>query len=622
MGYFSNVIMLACFLGIGAGCLLADKKRDLLNFFPLALFGSLSIILYFKFETRISSPLMIYFTEYWRQVPTQKVESFFLLPLIFTLITGLFLLLSQRLGVLLKTLPPLKAYAINIIGGITGIAVFSVLSFLFAKPIIWFLILVLVLLPLLTRKGPFFIINLAALALTLLLVFGEGLNTYWSPYYKITFEPFPGVKNARIINVNNIGHQDLIDVRLKEFFYNFPYTLSKKPFEDVLILGAGCGNDTAAALFHGVKRIDAVEIDPFILSLGKTVHPNLPYLHKNVSAFVNDGRAFLKRSKSRYDLIVYGLIDSLTLTSGFSNVRLENYLFTLESFKEAKSHLKKGGALVIYNYFREEWLVDKLATMLKEAFGEAPYVYISPKNVNFAILVASENNSQFSFASPGKKEIAVLKPSTDDWPFIYLRKPTIPKIYVKALLIILALSIFLIYFALGKRKAINPHFFFLGAGFMLLETENIIKFSLLFGSTWLVNSLVITAILLVALLAVWAANRIKKLNYAFIYLLLFVFLAAGYMIPYSRLLLDNYVMRYLAVSFLAFSPLFAAGIIFAFSLKQKKDIAFAFGANLLGAMVGGITEYLSLGFGYQSLQFAIVIFYLLSLVFLRQKGEA
>ena len=40
-------------------------------------------------------------------------------------------------------------------------------------------------------------------------------------------------------------------------------------FENVLILGAGSGTDVAAALKHGAKHVDAVEIDPVILRLGK-----------------------------------------------------------------------------------------------------------------------------------------------------------------------------------------------------------------------------------------------------------------------------------------------------------------------------------------------------------------
>jgi hypothetical protein len=623
MGYFSNVILLASFLGIGTGCLLADKKSDLLNFFPLVLYGSVLLILCFKFEARITSPLMVYFTEYWRQAPTRKVESFFLLPLIFTVVAVLFLFLSQKLGKLLKTLPPLKAYTINILGALTGIAAFSFLSFLSTKPFIWFFIFAVTLLLLLNKKGVFFIINLTALILTLLLVFGMGIDTFWSPYYKITFEPFPRVKNAYIINVNNIGHQDLIDIKLKEFFYHFPYNLSTAPFENVLILGAGCGNDTAAALLHHAKKIDAVEIDPFISGLGKTMHPNFPYRNKNVSLYVDDGRAFLKKSKSQYDLIIYGLIDSLTLTSGFSNVRLENYLFTLESFRDAKSHLKKGGIFVIYNYFREEWLVDKLANMLKEVFGRKPYVYIFPKSTNLALLVASEGISDLLFQLPANKgNIEFIEPSTDDWPFIYLKMKSIPMIYIKALVIILLLSFFFVFFSLGKGKAVNLHFFFLGAGFMLLETESIIKFALLFGSTWLVNSLVIAAILLVTLAATLTVSRIKRLLFIPAYALLFIFLLLNYLVSYAAFFSGNYVVRYLVVSLLAFSPLFAAGIIFATSLKQEKNsIAIAFGSNLLGAMIGGAAEYLSLVLGYHSLQFVIIGFYLLSLFYRNPQGK-
>ncbi|MBN1353637.1 MAG: hypothetical protein JW994_03080 [Candidatus Omnitrophica bacterium] len=622
MGYFSNVVLLACFLGIGTGCLVAQKKVNLINFFPVTLYILILIVSYFRFETHIRSPLMIYFTELSVETPVQQVESFLLLPLIFTAVTTLFLFLSQELGRLLKIFSPLKSYSINILGSLAGIAAFSILSFLSTSPFVWFSIVAVLLLFFLSKKRVFFAINIAALLFSLFVVYSISTDTHWSPYYKITIRKNQNVKNAYIINVNNIAHQDLMDIRLKEFFYNFPYTLFKKPLENVLILGAGCGNDTAAALLHDVKKIDAVEIDPLILRLGKKLHPNHPYQDKKVSLYVNDGRAFLKRTKTSYDLIVYGLIDSLTLTSGFSNIRLENYLFTLESFEDAKKHLKKDGLLVLYNYFREEWLVKKLAYMLEETFGQKPYVYVVPRVGNLAILVAGENLGKFPLSFSGEEKTIRFEPSTDNWPFIYLKRHSFPAIYIKALVTIFLISLFFILLCAPREKGLDFHFFFLGGGFMLLETQNIIKFALLFGSTWLVNSLVITAILIVILLATLMVNLVKKSLLYPAYILLFLFLILNYIIPYNRVLASNYVGRYLLSSILAFSPLFAAGLIFATSFKRSaNNVGIAFGSNLLGAMIGGMAEYLSLLIGYHHLQFVVMGFYLLSLIFLMPKRK-
>ena len=69
---------------------------------------------------------------------------------------------------------------------------------------------------------------------------------------------------------------------------------------------------------------------------------------------------------------MFALIDSLTLQSSFSGVRLESYMFTEESFRDVRDHLTDDGVLVIYNYFRERWLVDRLANTAAAAFGEEP----------------------------------------------------------------------------------------------------------------------------------------------------------------------------------------------------------------------------------------------------------
>ena len=110
------------------------------------------------------------------------------------------------------------------------------------------------------------------------------------------------------------------------------------------MVGAGTGNDVAAALRAGVKRVDAVEIDPAILCLGKLYHPEHPYADPRVDAVVNDARTFLRSTRNIYDLIVYGLLDSHTLLSHTSSVRLDSYVYTVEGLREARARLEAGRA--------------------------------------------------------------------------------------------------------------------------------------------------------------------------------------------------------------------------------------------------------------------------------------
>src|SRR5436305_2100639 len=105
--------------------------------------------------------------------------------------------------------------------------------------------------------------QIAVLLLVALAAHVPGLQTIWSPYYKISYQPIGG-----LISTNNIGHQQMIGVAKTGPGYLLPHILNKEsgaaPFDEVLIVGAGSGNDVAAALQSGVGHVDAVEIDPAI----------------------------------------------------------------------------------------------------------------------------------------------------------------------------------------------------------------------------------------------------------------------------------------------------------------------------------------------------------------------
>ena len=120
------------------------------------------------------------------------------------------------------------------------------------------------------------------------------------------------------------------------------------------------------------EHIDAVEIDPKLQRIGADLHPDHPYQDPRVSVHINDGRAFLEQTDTKYDLILFALPDSLTLVSGQSSLRLESYLFTLQAMESARDHLKPGGAFSMYNYYREDWLVDRLAGTLQRSTGGRP----------------------------------------------------------------------------------------------------------------------------------------------------------------------------------------------------------------------------------------------------------
>src|SRR5258706_10883044 len=163
--------------------------------------------------------------------------------------------------------------------------------------------------------------------------------------------------------------------------------------------------------------------------------------------------------------------------------------------------------------------------------------------------------------------------------------------------------------------------FFLGVAFALLEVKSLITFSLLFGSTWRVNSLVFFAILSSVMLAVLVNQRFRLRRVGGFYLLLFGLLALNLALKPESLLLGSGVLRYLSASVLSFAPVFVANLIFSNSFRDTEAADIGFASNLLGIMVGGMLEYFSMLVGYRMLLVPVIVFYALALFFHRRESD-
>jgi SAM-dependent methyltransferase len=646
LAYFSNFILLAAFLGIGVGALLASVRTRLFYWFPLVLFALVAVVYFFRLEVAIQTSGDIFFSSGTPQ-KVVTVESTYLLPVLFVIVAALFAALAQRMAAEMSALPPLAAYTINILGSLAGVVVFALMSWREAPPQYWFALMLLGAGPLLAQaergRGNRLAQGLAVLLLAASVLLVERLahDTIWSPYYKITVQ-----KNGAetIVEVNNIFHQSMAPVDQKEYFYQWPYMTFGNSFGDVLILGAGSGTDVAAALKHGVRHVDAVEIDPVILRLGKRLHPDRPYYDPRVTVINDDARHFLRTSKKKYDLVVFALIDSLTLQSSFSGVRLESYMFTQESFQEVRDHLNDNGLFVIYNYFRERWLVDRLANTAAAAFHSAPYVHVHEERAYLGVLMAGPRLRQLkeppdiparvlAFGQSHDSSPAHLlardesiEPASDDWPFLYMRERGIPPHYVGVIVMILAFSVVAVLGAMRAAggaatspasRAVFAEFFFLGAGFMLLETKAIIQFALLWGSTWVVASLAIASVLCMALVANFIVDRVEIRRPLVVGAALVGLLMANYALPIGRVAFESRSIESLFYGALMFSPILCAGLLFGSAIKDSTSVARDYGTNLLGAMAGGVAEYLSLVTGFRALLFVIAACYIVA-VFARR----
>lgn len=628
LSYFNNFILLASFLGIGLGMLTARRKRFWFPPFPLMVLLLVIIVGLNRFELQINSTDVLYYGA--GEVQSAKAENFFVLPLIFGLVIACFIPLSRLFGQLFTQVRPLTAYTFDIVGSLAGIACFSAMSYFSLPPLVWFAILAL---PVLLLSSKQLVLAVAAVFLaTCVVVWQLQLGAYWSPYYKILLHP--AVPSGYIVDVNNAGgHQSMIPWQYKESFYRRVYEIFPgSSFHHALVLGAGSGSDVSTALAYGVQSITAVEIDPTIQQLGARYNPDKPYSNPRVKVVINDGRAYLQNTTERYDLIIFALPDSLTLTSSNTSLRLESFLLTQDALATARTRLTSNGLLVLYNYYRDDWLVQKLADMAGHAFNQEPFVSTYGGWGRAAVIMvgprlkmlpprefgayheqapAAGGDPSLRVIGEGYFPLTMSTPATDDWPFLYLRDRSFPLLYIEGLGMVAL-------FALGGTLTLAPrrilrrfdwHMFFLGVAFMLLEVKSLTTFSLLFGSTWLVNSLVFFAILSSVLLAVLVNRRVKIRHIGPLYLLLFGVLALNLLLPPETLLLNNLLARYLFASVLAFAPVFLANIIFANSFRDSEAADVAFASNLLGIMVGGGMEYFSMLIGYRLLLVLVVVFY-------------
>ena len=612
LSYFTNFVLLGSFLGIGLGFLRARPGRGLPYYSPVVLAALVAFVSAFPVTVTRASKDVIYFTSLEIEGPPTWV----VLPLIFLATAAALMGPAELVGACFLELDRLESYRWDLVGSLAGTVLFTVLSFLYAPPVVWGVIVAGCYLTLLWRRSPGMshrvrlawfapVVASSLVVVALLGVESSRPDTHWSPYYKLTAEK---IGSSLHINANGVPHQRVVDVQARvaqEPQYAWPYDrIGGRVPRRVLVVGAGSGSDVALALRRGASQVDAVEIDPRLLEMGRRYNPNQPYADRRVSTHVDDGRAFLERSDARYDLILFALPDSLTLVNGASSLRLESYLFTAESMESVRRHLNPGGAFAMYNYYRETWLVKRYAATVAQAFGHAPCVDFTASQRTQAVITAGLTPADQHCDPKSRLELAdAPKPATDNWPFPYLFSPSMPTLYLLTLGMVLLFSLLAVRAVSGPLRRMSPYrdMFALGAAFLLLETKSVTGFALMFGTTWVVNALVFTGVLLAVLAAVEVTRRWPTPPMRVLYGLLGVSLLLAWAVPSSWLLSLPVLPRAVLAISLAFLPVFCANVVFAKRFTTTPDPTTAFGANLLGAMFGGCLEYLALLLGYHGL---------------------
>lgn len=639
--YIKNLPLLASFLGIGVGSLLAGR-RSLLAWGSAALVALVALV---AFSDQLGLTNLIFpGTNYavWgaRAIPdaayTWELTRF---TLTIVVVTGLmvvtFAALGQELGRLMNRLPGLAAYQWNILGSLLGVVCFGLISSLNAAPV-WWMSLVALLWVGQTGVRRWWSVG-CCLLLPLLAVAGGG-GALWSPYYRLDVRQIPashsGVPEPETagyyLDVNHDYHQKMVnlgaDFRARHtspfleahgLVYDLPYQFGKPG--QVLVVGAGTGNDVAAALRAGAERVTAVEIDPQILALGRRAHPERPYDAARVRVVNDDARHFFHTTGERFDDIVFGHLDSHTMLSSMSSVRLDNFVYTRESLAEAYGLLREGGVMVLSFAGGLSFPTARIHRMLAEVTGREPLVFKTDyDSAGMSLVVASGDRP---LATPPalaalsyRLEPQTSRDATDDWPYLYLKTPSVPLAYLWAFGV-LALAGLLAWLVARRRwegggRGIDWPMLLLGAGFMLLETKGITSLSLFYGSTWVVNSVVIGVILLAIFLANFAVMKFPHVPPGPAFAVLILALLVNYWVRLEQFVSYGWWARTLIAALLLGVPIWCAGVVFSrlFSSRARRELAL--GWNLVGAMIGGLLENASMVWGLNLLNLVAALCYL------------
>ncbi len=641
VAYYSNVVLISAFLGLGAGALLARHRFALWKSTAAAL--ALCVVLgpvlgSFSHANPTSPEEFVWIGgpegivldapgAFFGWSPGAELPFWLVLGLVYATNTFVFACFGQWLGLLFKRFGPLKAYAVEIAGSVLGIVLFAVVSFFELPPPVWFTIGFVLLLPVIERARERLLALACGVAAILLITPFAG-QFLWSPYYKIRVSPLDRVLDTSrtffsqysrpfgyALTVNNDFHQMMLDLHPRpnepEFLrswrrvYDLPYAGEPgEPDGPILIVGAGTGNDVSAALRNTTALIDAVEIDPAIARIGRRQHFEHPYADPRVRLVVDDARSFFAHTERRYARVVFGFLDSHTLLSSFSSIRLDNFVYTREAMEQVKQLLLPGGRVVLTFASNTRWLHERMIGLLGSVFDDTTVVTLDRSRFVNGVVYRNLKRGpadRMGARAPPSRPSSVLLP-TDDWPYLYMKSRSLPAHYriFMAMVVLSGVGAFLL-LPRGRRRIGLPYFF-LGAGFFLLETCNVVALSLLYGSTWVVNVTVFTSILVLILLGTVLCMRPTRLDLRLAFGLLGTSLLVAYLTPTASLLvIQPRLLQGAIAGFVFLAPVFFASLIFGHLIREEPDLYRAYGSNLLGAVLGGALEYFSLVTGIKAM---------------------
>jgi SAM-dependent methyltransferase len=640
--YFNNLVLIASFLGMGLGLALGRRRGGLMHWTLPALLG-LALVLGLAeplglVHLRFPDPAVnLWGAEQGYESTLHLVGNFALFLALIAAVVLVFLIAGSAVGCLFPRLPALAAYRFDLLGSLLGVLAVTAATAAGSGPAVWLALGVAPFAWLSRRALP----CLAGLAVLALGAYSERGATF-SPYNRIDLFREP---DSLRLEVNRDFHQFMHDLsdrgvegaqnperaRSRRVVYDLPFVVNDQR-ESALVVGAGTGNDVAAALRNGYRRVVSVDIDPEIVALGRELHPERPYDDAGVEAVVNDARAYFEERKDeRFDAVVFGLLDSHAMFTALSTLRLDNYVYTEEGIRAAWEHVAPEGHLsVSFSVFAGAWIHDRLYWTIARATGREPVAFLHRMHYACTYLVpgpaASLQLDAVPFPRPDPFTTAEVAGTTsDDWPFLYVRPGVFPWGYVVVLGFLVLLAAGSAPLAFGKRtlgRDFDAVLFLMGAGFLLIETRGVTALSLLFGSTWVVNAAVFSGILLMALLANEAVIRLRPTRALPWFLGLLASVVVLWVVPPAALSGLPLVARGIVGGLVNGLPVGFAGVVVSMLLARSRNPAASLGSNLLGAVVGGSLEYLSMLVGLRALAVLAFALYLAALLATARRGRS
>jgi len=317
-------------------------------------------------------------------------------------------------------------------------------------------------------------------------------------------------------------------------------------------------------------------------------------------------------------------------------MRIDNFVYTEESFREARARLNPDGVMFVKFEVQRPWLERRISQLLAKVFGKQPLVFKAERDYGAGgtcFVISPSGRVDEALASNGELA-AYVKPrirgdlnartevlTTDDWPYLYQEGRWIPGAFFSMGLLVVLISLGL-YAQIpeARRRAPSLFFFSMGAGFLLLETQVISRLALYFGTTWQVNGIVIAALLIALLISNYVIERrTKRISRPWVVAGLLGGLAFAYILPLSKIPAPPAIAGVIAAALFSV-PVFFAGLLFASEFRATESPSAALGANMLGAVAGGLLENLSLIFGMKALLLVAIMLYCIAGLSLRRKG--